>query len=223
MLSDPQIVFISSSRDMAEWASLTSAHVQAFARRNGLPNLKILDYRDTHPASLDHAASWQDGVGTPSQAEVVLTIVLLGERLGTPLPASFRLKQDIHRRLLRAGYDWVHVAGMSQHPLEPDHVPLTGVLFEFFDAFLPRENGTPSAPLRVIFKGTASGNSEPNFGNGDFRAKIESAPISPQEKRQLRKEYEQQLDWMNLFWRRIYGLQQHASLFCPDQRSLTEI
>jgi ankyrin repeat protein len=221
MHSRSQIVFISSSRDMAEWSSLTSAHVQNFARRHGLSNLETLDYRDIDPADIDHAATWQESVGAPSQAEVVLAIVLLGERLGTPLPASFRLKQDIHRRLVRAGYDWVHVAGTSPHPLQPAEVPLTGVLFEFFDAFLPREDGTPSAPLRVIFKARPNGLDEPNFGNGDLRAKIESLPIPPHEKRQLRNEYEQQLGWMNSFWSRIYGLQQHATLFCPDQKTLT--
>lgn len=217
-----QIVFVSSSRDMAEWAALTSAHVRDFGRRHGLPNLEALDYRDIDPANLDHATTWQDGVGSPSRAEVALTVVLFGERVGTPLPASFGLKEDIYSRLVRAGYDWVHVTGMSPHPLQPEEVPLTGVLFEFFDVFLPSEDGVPSAPLRVIFKGTADVLGEPDFGNGDFRAKIESAPIAPQEKRQLRKEYVQQLDWMTTFWRRVYGLQQHASLFCPDQRALLE-
>jgi hypothetical protein len=222
MLSGSQIIFVSSSRDMAEWASLTSAHVRDFARRHGLPNLETLDHRDIDPADLNHAATWQEGVGAPSQAEVVLTIVLLGERVGTPLPDSFGLKQDIYRRLARSGYDWVHVAGMSPHALQPDQVPLTGVLFEFFDAFLPREGSTPSAPLRVIFKGTQKGLAEPNFGNGDFHAKIESAPISPQEKRHLRKEYVQQLEWMTLFWDRIYGRKQYVSLFCQDQRALID-
>jgi hypothetical protein len=188
MLGRLRRVFLSSSRDMTEWAGVAIGHIRDFAARHGVSDLSILDYRDIDPADLDHSATWQDSIGAPSRMETVLTLVLLGERLGRPLPPTFRLKEDIHERLQRAGHDWVHVAGVSAGLPQADQVPLTGVLFEFFDAFLPRADGSQPNSLRVIFKGTDTGDGEPDFGNGDFRMQIETAAITPQEKRALRKE-----------------------------------
>lgn len=222
MQQQPRTVFISSSRDMTEWAALGAATVRDFAERHGLADLHIVDYRDIDPAALDHGLTWQDSVGAPSRMETVLTLVLLGERVGTPLPATFRLKHDIHARLQAAGHDWVHVAGMTPGELRPDQVPLTGVLFEYFDAFLPRRDGSEPGPLRVVLKGVADDGAEPDFGNGEFRAQIEVMAETAQRKRQLRKEYDQQLDWMNLFWGKLYGLQQHASVVCRDQPAFVE-
>jgi len=215
-------VFVSSSRDMAEWAALAVSKVREFAVDHGLTDLQPFDYRDIDPADVNHSTTWQDNVGAPSRIGSALTLVLLGERLGTPLPDTFMLKRDIYERLQSGGYDWVHVAGMEPLPLRPDQVPLTGVLFEFFDAFLPRADGSNPGPLRVIFKGTMETAGEPDFGNGDFRAHIEASPENAQRKRQLRKEYDQQLDWLNLFWSRLYSLQQHACVFCPNKNSLQE-
>jgi hypothetical protein len=59
-----------------------------------------------------------------------------------------------------------------------------------------------AAPMRVIFKGTDDGSGEPNFGNGAWRAAIEHGPGSPKAKRQMRKAYDQQLDWVFTFWER---------------------
>ena len=213
----PRIIFVSSSRDMADWAALTITQARDFADRNGIPDLYVLDYRDIDPADIDHAVTWQENVGAPSRMDTALTVVLLGERVGTPLPATFRLKQDIRERLLRAGYDWVHVEGLSPDPIRPDQVPLTGMMFEFFDAFLPRINGTNPSPLRVMFKGTYNGVGEPDFGNGEFRRQLETTADPPEKKRRARKDYDVQMDWLTLFWANLYGLQQHAHLFCPDQ------
>lgn len=198
------------------------AHVRDFGARFGITDLDVFDFRDIDPSDADHAASWQDNVGAPSRIDPVLTIILLGERLGTPLPATFRLKSDIAQRLRREGCDWVHVAGISQPPLQPDQVPLTGVVFEYFDAFLNRADGSQPGPLRVIFKGANDQSGEPNFGNGEFRALLEAAVDTPQRKRQMRKEYDQQLDWLCRFWERLYGQNQYASIFCADQRAFLD-
>ena len=217
MRAKPPTIFVSSSRDMAEWAAFATAHIRDFAARHGLTDLHIFDYRDIDPAALDHSATWQDNLLAPSQMDAALTLVLLGERIGTPLPPTFRLKEDISERLRSAGFDWVQVPGTIASSLLPGQVPLTGVLFEFFDAFLPRADGSRSGSLRVIFKGKPDATGEPDFGNGDFRLQIESSLDSPQRKRQLRKEYDEQLDWLNLFWCKLYGLRQHASEFCSNQ------
>ncbi|MBF0564303.1 MAG: hypothetical protein HQK89_03585 [Nitrospirae bacterium] len=216
-MSKSQIVFVSSSWDMADWAALTVAYVRDFSARHGLSELEVNDYRDIDPSDVNHAATWQDNVGAPSRMNTALTIVLLGERLGTPLPADFKLKEDIYGRLKRDGHDWVHVAGMSPEPMQPGQAPLTGVLFEYFDAFLSRADGSQPSPLRVMIKGKWDGKEEPDFGNGEFRSEIEAGNETAQRKRGLRKEYEQQLEWMNILWRKLYGLQQRVSLFCPDQ------
>jgi hypothetical protein len=214
----PRTVFISSSRDMTHWAALAIAHVRRFAVRHGLTDLDVLDYRDIDPAEIDHVESWQDSVGAPSRrTDTALTLVLFGERIGTPLPSSFRLKQDIHARLRRDGHDWVHVAGLSESPIGHGQVPLTGTLFEYFDACLDRADGSRPGPLRVVFKGTFDGAGEPNFGNGEFRAQIEASDVTNRHKRQLRREYEDQLDWLIQFWVKRYGLQQHPQLFCRDE------
>ena len=94
-----------------------------FGTRHGLSDLAILDYRDIDPADVDHAISWQDNVGAPSGMDTALTVVLLGERLGTPLPATFLLKHDIHARLQRDGHNWVHVAASPQAPFYPIKFP----------------------------------------------------------------------------------------------------
>jgi len=46
-----RIVFVSSSRDMADWAAHTIAHVRDFAQRHGLSDLEVLDYRDIDPCA----------------------------------------------------------------------------------------------------------------------------------------------------------------------------
>jgi hypothetical protein len=98
MLDMAQTVFISSSRDMAEWAALAMEQIKDFADRNGLADLQPLDYRDIDPARLDHAGTWQDSIGSPSRLGATLTLILLGERLGTPLPPDFALRHDIFER-----------------------------------------------------------------------------------------------------------------------------
>jgi hypothetical protein len=65
------------------------------SREGGLVDLDVLDYRDADPAEVDHGASWQDNVGAPSALGAALTIILIGERLGTPLPETFRLRDSI--------------------------------------------------------------------------------------------------------------------------------
>lgn len=222
MLDMAQTVFISSSRDMAEWAALATEQIKDFADRNGVADLQPLDYRDIDPARLDHAGTWQDSIGSPSGLGATLTLILLGERLGTPLPPDFALRHDIFERLSKARYDWVHVAGASPGLLQPDQVPLSGVLFEFFDAFLPRVGGLQPGPLRVIFKGTWDGADEPDFGNGEFRQQIDCSGGSVQQKHRQWAEYHQQLQWLYTFWSKLFGSQQHIALFCNDWSNFTE-
>ncbi len=212
-------VFISSSRDMTGWAALTITQIRDFAERHGLTDINVVDYRDIDPANIDHATTWQDSVGAPSRLDTALTIMLIGERIGTPLPATFRLKQDIFDRLQRDGYHWIHVNGLSPDPIRSDQVPLTGTLFEYFDAFLPRADGSHGSPLRVMLKGSYDDFGEPDFGNGEYRLEIEASGENAGRKRQLRKEYDQQLEWLNLFWSKLYGLQQHANLFCINEHT----
>ena len=222
MPDKPQIVFVSSSRDMAEWAALATEYLKEFCARHGVPDVRPLDYRDIDPAHLDHSNTWQDSVGSPSSSDSVLTVVFFGERIGTPLPPDFGLRFEIFERLLKAGIDWVHIPGCSTAPLQSNQVPLTGVLFEFFDAFLPLADGSPPCPLRVIFKGEWDGLDDPEFGNGEFREQIEQNNATVQQKRLGRTDYTQQLEWLYLFWSKLFRPQQRISLFCADQIELVE-
>src|SRR5215472_1384837 len=117
MSPHPQTIFISSSRDMTGWAALTAECVRDFAGRYGLSELRVLDYRDIDPADVNHVASWQDNIGSPSELGVALTIVLFGERVGTPLPSDFRPRQQISEKLRRAGHDWIWVPGVDPEPM----------------------------------------------------------------------------------------------------------
>lgn len=207
---------------MTGWAALAAAQVRDFATRHGLHDLGVFDFRDIDPAQVDHAPSWQEHIDSPSTRSAALTLVLLGERVGTPLAKSFAGGADIARRLQRRGIDWVHVAGVHDGDPPPEKVPLTGTLYEYFDAFLGRTDG--GGAMRVVFKGREHRDGEPDFGNGEYRAHLDQTDDSPRRKRELRKDYQQQLDWLNTFWERMYASGQHVGIFCPNtEEFLTQL
>lgn len=166
VLNDQCDVFVSFSRDMAEWAAAIESTVDRFRRARGL-DLRALNWRDIDPLETTAASSWQDLVGAPSELGARICIVLIGERIGSPLPPDFKRRHGIAERMAANGIDWVRVPGV--HPEQPGdaRVPLTGLLFELFDAMLPPAPGGKQPELFVVLRGTAPENGKaPHFGAG---------------------------------------------------------
>jgi len=92
-------------------------------------------------------ATFQEQIERPTDPMVVAVIVLLGERMGEPLPSSFQLPPEL---VLPA---CVRFPGIST---DVNHIPLTGTLFEYLDVrskndALPYHQHQP--PLLVFIRG----------------------------------------------------------------------
>lgn len=193
-------VFISYSRDMVEWAYEAQMAIEAFD-----PDLSALNYRDIDPATINSGEAWQDLIKAPSQCGAALTIVLFGERVGLPLPVTFRQRADIAERLKRHDFDWIYVPGVDE-PKE-GQVPLTGVLFELFDILIARKERKNAGELLVVFRGTYSERSGANFGSGAWEREIlrGARTRSSAEKKALFADYHEQTTQLEIVRGQLFG------------------
>ncbi|TVM30211.1 ATP-binding protein [Oceanidesulfovibrio marinus] len=191
------VVFISASRDMAVELDTCRRVVEDIARDlRGSDGIEPYAWKYA-----DHVwtgeKTWQEQIPRPSDPLVRAIICLFGERIGEPLPESFKVPEDL---ILP---DWV-AHPWPNNGLE-DKIPLTGTLFEFFDS-LPKTTavtGALSKRLRVYIKSdpttfTQRGLSaeDRRYGFDHFRDRL----IERREfKRGPQNEYNEQIDWLDFF------------------------
>jgi ankyrin repeat protein len=146
MFTEPTI-FISASRDMYGEAQIAGEVIEEFRRL--FPTWRRLNsfiWKDADTVWRADA-TLQEQIERPTDPMVVAVIVLVGERMGEPLPSSFQLPPEL---VLPAcvRFPWSDT--------DVSHIPLTGTLFEYLDVrskndALPHHKHQP--PLLVFVRG----------------------------------------------------------------------
>ena len=191
------VVFISCSRDMGAERDTCRLIIDALVRDLPEPDRpKPYAWGFTSPPWTGEK-TWQSSIPRTCDPKVRAVICLLGERIGTPLPATFRLPPDFKLP------DWII------HPWPEGGVagkiPLTGTLFELLDC---REETAgrhrqDKGRLLIYIKTKYEALSECGMDVELRRYGFEQFKDSLTEKRAFnraqQREYNTQIDWLDLF------------------------
>jgi ankyrin repeat protein len=182
---------------MHEAALATHALVQSIADELNEDFVPYYWAENERASAMVQSETWQTQLPRPADPNVVLTICLFGERIGDLLPGTFTPPDELQL----PGIIWFdHVARAVPDGL----VPLTGTLFEHFDALtahrlLPsdgRERRHAPLALFCADRATVYQRSRPpdQRGWGFYRSK-EAQRLQEQD-----SEYHRQIGWLTQFF-----------------------
>jgi hypothetical protein len=217
---------------MGSEAELVADLVEKLRPRLRRSDFELIHWRDIDPGRFSASDTWADKIGRTGHESVELVIVLLGERIGTPTPAQFRLRQVMRKKLDSHGLDWIKINGVDadfEATLQNSNsVPLTGTLFELLDAILseePNHLGSHRPHILVAFFGRrgAKGNTI-NPGLRRHLNLIVKEYADDQERlEKAQADYHQQVAWLQRIWKHLQTQRQLPIYFFETQTQLEEL
>lgn len=178
-LFDKKTIFFAAPSDMARYRDQIQTEVDRYIQENGYAD-RYQTYCWKNEEDPDAGVTWQGNIGSPLDPNCVLTIVLLGERIGEPVRAlrdfeAQRIPELVNPRAdPLTGSESTSIAaewGVDVESNDPAKVPLTGTVFEFLEAMLACERRQSAVSVFVCGDGaqlkTRHGDSrdlERNFG-----------------------------------------------------------
>lgn len=174
-------IFISSSADMKDAVNeaLSIINILSLSSHDA-PKLEAYRWDIEEQASLTNR-NYQEIINSavrPSEADLVLC--LFGERVGLPLPRDIILPPD---------FELPECVAAPSAEIGPDQIPLTGTLFEFFDALAASRRSGDRPRMITFFRGNPNSR---NWGNRTYyRTLTSDADIAA---------YPQQTKWLERFY-----------------------
>ncbi|HET9983622.1 MAG TPA: ankyrin repeat domain-containing protein [Longimicrobiales bacterium] len=206
----PTRVFIATPSDLIQERERAARVVEALAEE-ATDREPFVPYRweAEQDRAWDAGKGWQTQIPRPSREDCEVLVCVLGERIGSPLPDTDPLPADFEVP------DGIVFPGVDEDELfgEGDvsgPIPLTGTLFEYFDARqAQRRTGRPH--ILLFLKGDRSVEAvgapadERRWGLGAFLKECESRSASGRLKRNEAWEYDLQTTFLSRFFDRFLG------------------
>jgi ankyrin repeat protein len=192
-------IFVSCSSDMSAEVEVIHQVVEELNRN--LPEGDRLNI--FHWAKNDIVwtanGTWQEYIPRTSDPRICMVICLIGERLGSPLPDYFPFPLGEMKLPTWVRFPWTEIDTKNA-------VPLTGTLFELLDALNKQKESPQKKPEilvyvkadRTLFSNPSLTPDQRQYGFEQLYQKLSEGQIRIRD-RNVRQDYETQLDWLDGF------------------------